>query len=422
MQTVHVLALDRIELKALLLGAAAGVATGTVLWILDCVDPWSVIQAAAYAGCGGLAVGIWHGGAGAAAAKDTSAQTTMPAALSPPPEIPQSPDLPVGPPAEMVEAAATLGQLDPFFSVTEQQLRSVVSQTETAAGDIIAALQILDAAQARSAACVARTRDGMVGLAEDGDAALRTLADTLNAYLLERLETTRAERDAIGGLGEQMRSLDALTAGLEKVAASTRMLALNANIEATRAGSHGAGFQVIARELQSLAQNSQESVAEARRRVASVQTTIDGVVLVAHDAARTGAEEARIQKLMTELGGIAGMTTRTIAGMARTEFAEIEAQSGQVGDQVSVVFGQVQFQDVVRQQIEAVADSVQMLRAFLGDMQQSLDGLRPDKPLQPDLLLEAVRGRYVTQIQRRTDAEAVGGASQTAETSMIELF
>ena len=262
----------------------------------------------------------------------------------------------------------------------------------------------------------------MVGLAEDGDAALRTLADTLNAYLLERLETTRAEREAIGGLGEQMRSLDALTAGLEKVAASTRMLALNANIEATRAGSHGAGFQVIARELQSLAQNSQESVAEARRRVASVQTTIDGVVLAAHDAARTGAEEARIQKLMTELGGIAEMTTRTIAGMARTEFAEIEAQSGQVGDQVSVVFGQVQFQDVVRQQIEAVADSVQMLRAFLGDMQQSLDGLRPDRPLQPDLLLEAVRGRYVTQIQRRTDAEAVGGASQAAETSMIELF
>lgn len=422
MQTVHVLALDRIELKALLLGAAAGVATGTVLWILDCVDPWSVIQAAAYAGCGGLAVGIWHGGAGAAPAKETSLQTTLPAALPPLPESPQSPDLPVGPPAEMVEAAATLGQLDPFFSVTEQQLRSVVSQTETAAGDIIAALQILDAAQARSAACVARTRDGMVGLAEDGDAALRTLADTLNAYLLERLETTRAERDAIGGLGEQMRSLDALTAGLEKVAASTRMLALNANIEATRAGSHGAGFQVIARELQSLAQNSQESVAEARRRVASVQTTIDGVVLVAHDAARTGAEEARIQKLMTELGGIAGMTTRTIAGMARTEFAEIEAQSGQVGDQVSVVFGQVQFQDVVRQQIEAVADSVQMLRTFLGDMQQSLDGLRPDRPLQPDLLLEAVRGRYVTQIQRRTDAAAVGGASQAAETSMIELF
>lgn len=422
MQTVHVLALDRIELKALLLGAAAGVATGTVLWILDCVDPWSVIQAAAYAGCGGLAVGIWHGGAGAAPANNAAPQTTMPAALSPLPEIPQSPDLPVGPPAEMVEAAATLGQLDPFFSVTEQQLRSVVSQTETAAGDIIAALQILDAAQARSAACVARTRDGMVGLAEDGDAALRTLADTLNAYLLERLETTRAEREAIGGLGEQMRSLDALTAGLEKVAASTRMLALNANIEATRAGSHGAGFQVIARELQSLAQNSQESVAEARRRVASVQTTIDGVVLAAHDAARTGAEEARIQKLMTELGGIAEMTTRTIASMARTEFAEIEAQSGQVGDQVSVVFGQVQFQDVVRQQIEAVADSVQMLRAFLGDMQQSLDGLRPDKPLQPDLLLEAVRGRYVTQIQRRTDAEAVGGASQTAETSMIELF
>lgn len=413
MQTASIPSLDRLELKALLLGAVAGVACGTMLWIFDCVEPWSVVQAAAYASCGGLVVHVLQRNGG-----ETPAQTALPTVM----ETPQEPAQLADPPAGTAEAAATLGQLAPFFGVTEQQLCSVVSQTETAAGDIIAALQALDAAQARSAACVARTRDGMIGLAESGDTALRALAGTLNAYLVERLEITRTERDAIGGVGEQMRSLDALTAGLEKVGASTRMLALNANIEATRAGTHGAGFQVIARELQSLAQHSQDAVAEARRRVASVQQTIDGVVVAAHDAARTRAEEARIQALMSDLDGIAEITTRTIAGMARTELTEIEALSEQVGAQVSMVFGQIQFQDVVRQQIEAVGESVHLLHSLLDDLRHTLEGREPANPLRPDLLLELARARYVTQIQRRTDAAAVGAQIQAAETSTIELF
>ncbi|GJE27657.1 hypothetical protein LKMONMHP_2517 [Methylobacterium organophilum] len=421
MQIADILPLDRFEQKALLLGGAAGMAAGmaagTVLSLLDVVQPWYLLHGVAYAGCGGLAVRLLQ--------RDDRAPPRAeeaPAAPSAPPEAARDATVPTAPSGGMTEAAATLAQLDPFFSVTEQQLHSVVTQTETAAGDIIAALQTLDAAQARSAACVARTRDGMVGLAEDGDAALRALAGTLNAYLRDRLESTRAERDSICSVGEQMRSLDALTAGLEKVGASTRMLALNANIEATRAGSHGIGFQVIARELQALAQGSQAAIAQARRQVAAVQQTIEGVVVAARDAERTQAEETRIQTLMADLNGIAERTTRAVAGMAQAEFAEIEALSGQVGEQVLMVFGQVQFQDVVRQQIEAVGEAVRMLHGLLDALRQSLEGFELSHPIQPDSLLEAVRARYVSQVQRETDAKALGTRLQDTETSMIELF
>lgn len=428
MQIADVPAPDRFELKALLFGGASGMAAGTTLWILDLVQIWSVLQAVVYAGCGGLAVRLLQRDGRRAPFTQASPAETGTVDSPAPPDLSQGAASARGAaeaeerPAEAREAAATLAQLDPFFSVTEQQLRSVVAQTEAAAGDILAALRTLDAVHARSASCLAATRGRMVGLAEDGDGALRALAGALNAYLHDRLESTRAERIAISGVGEQMRNLDALTIGLEKVGAATRMLALNANIEATRAGSHGAGFQVIARELQNLAQGSQEAIAEARRRVTAVQQTIDGVVAAASNAAQSEAEEARIQVLMADLDGIAERTTRIIAGMARTELTEIEALSGELGEQVLAVFGQIQFQDVVRQQIEAVGLSVRMLHDLLADLRQSLDGIEPTSPLRPDLLLEAVRANYVSQIQREADARAVGAQAGPAESAMIELF
>lgn len=412
----------RSDLTALLLGAGAGVTVGAGLWVLGMVHPWSMVLGAAYAGCGGLAVRFLHRGAGAAAPAAGIPPSAPPAPL-PDAALSAHPGTGTRPtPAGAADAASTLAQLDPFFSVTEQHLRSVVVQTENAAGDIIAALQSLDAAQSRSAACVARTRGRMVDLAGESEAALRGLAETLNAYLLDRLEGARGELAAIGGVGDQMHNLDTLTAGLEKIGTATRMLALNANIEASRAGSHGAGFQVIARELQALAQGSQEAVAEARRRVATVRQTVDDVVVAVRGTERTRAEEARIRTLMSDLDGIVGDTTRAIAGMAETEFGEIEALSDRVGDQVLTVFGQIQFQDVVRQQIEAVGESVRMLNALLGDLRCALDGSDPAGPIEPDRLLDAVRARYVTQVQRRTDASTVGAAFTAPDAPMIELF
>lgn len=430
MQIAVLPALERYEPKALLLSGMLGLAAGTVLWHFGVGSPWRIIESATYAGCGGLTVWILQRN-GRAAPLAGGPISLPPVAAEPPQGIafqaaPQETAFsaaPVG--AALVGtagAAEQLGQLDAFFSVTERQLLSVVSQTESAAGDIIMALQAVDAAQSQSAACVSRTRSRMVDLAGESDAALRGLEEKLAAYLRERLDGTRTESAGITQISEQMLDLSTLTAGLEKVGSATRMLALNANIEATRAGSYGAGFQVIARELQILAQGSQEAVMEARRRVTAVQQTIDGIVDATRDVERNRVEEARINALIGDLNGIVGRTTQTIADMAQTELSELAVLSDRVGDQVLTVFGQVQFQDVVRQQIEAVGEAVRMLHGFLGDLQRVLDGQEPDGVVRAELLMEAVRARYVTQIQWQTDAQAVGTASEGSQASVIELF
>ncbi|MGU3666119.1 hypothetical protein ACLBX9_18195 [Methylobacterium sp. A49B] len=128
----------------------------------------------------------------------------------------------------------------------------------------MASLQALNAAQARSAVCIGGTHDRIVGLAEQSDTALQPLAASLGTYRDRCLYETREERSTVNAATEQMRTLDALIVTLEEVGGATRMLALKANSEAGRASIHGAGFEVIARALQDLAQTSPSARAEAR--------------------------------------------------------------------------------------------------------------------------------------------------------------
>lgn len=404
------------ELRTLLLSAAAGGAVGAVPLILGIAQPAQLLFAAAAALCGGL---VTRGLQPSCRAVEPDAP---PMAVTPRAEPAVAPAHGAG----CAEAVARdLGDLDPYFAVTGEQLRSIVAQTEAAAAAILASLQRLDAAQARSAACIGGAHDRIVGFAEQSDAALQSLAAALGAYLDRRLNDTREERGTVEVAVGQMRGLDALILSLEKVGAATRMLALNANIEAARAGAHGAGFRVIARELQDLAQTSQTAMAEARVQVADAQQTISRVLIADRGDDATRTEQERLRALMAELGGIAETTTRVLLGMARTDLAEVKAQNAAVGDEVLSVFGQVQFQDVVRQQIEAVDAANAALQLCLDGLRRRLIGTGPGRASAPAAILETARARYVTQIQRRVDAQALDQVVDQALDPVapdIELF
>ncbi|SDN06779.1 Methyl-accepting chemotaxis protein (MCP) signalling domain-containing protein [Methylobacterium phyllostachyos] len=407
-------------MKTLLVSGAAGCAVGVLPLILGAAQPTQLLITAAASICGGLVT---------RAAQRSADPAPADAALPPRPidaasAEPTRSALPVESHVAVAgrDVARDLVALEPLFSVTHEQLLSIVAQTEDAAGAIMMSLEALNAAQMRSAGCIADTRERIVGFAEQSDTALHTLAQSLGTYLDGRLRETRAERSTVDAAADQMRGLDTLIVSLEKVGASTRMLALNANIEASRAGIHGAGFKVIARELQDLAQASQAAMAEARAQVSNVQRTIAQVLTTDHGAEGTHSEQQRLESLMTELDGIARTTTQVLLGMVRTDLAEIASQTSAVGDQVLSVFGQVQFQDVVRQQIEAVDESNAMLRQCLDGLRQGLIGAEPAALIRPTAILETVRSRYVTQIQHRVDAQALGKATAGTDTPDIELF
>lgn len=121
-------------------------------------------------------------------------------------------------------------------------------------------------------------------------------------------ETVAATQEVFAQLQEQIQKVADATKQLNSIASNTKMLALNASIEAARAGEAGAGFAVVASQVQDLAVDSNTCSNEVSQVVENMKDQIDATTSQLEESVE--AITASLDSLL-ELGdGFDGLTNR----------------------------------------------------------------------------------------------------------------
>ena len=277
----------------------------------------------------------------------------------------------------------TIGSMNSQFAMQVAEMRGEIVRAQDifseAIEKLIASFHGINAHVSRQQCLgmkiVSRADDGEVSLSEFEEFAAKT-SETMRHFVDSVIENSRIAMTLVEKtdlITTQMRQVRGMLGEIEGIAKQTNLLALNAAIEAARAGEAGRGFAVVADEVRDLSGRTSHFSQQIRTSLSDMQVTID-------------ATEAAINQMAAQDMTFA-LTSKDDVERAMLGIEDVNHRAGQVVNELSSIAHEVeasvgqavmslQFQDMVTQLLGHVLRRLDVLAEVVEDEQAVASALR----------------------------------------------
>lgn len=236
--------------------------------------------------------------------------------------------------SEIKESTAILGSASNEITATSAQVSSSVIQTSSAVAQTSASIEEIKQTAKLSSSRAIHTAESTERSLENSKAGILALEENMQG-----LNQIKEKMDLIASnivqLSEQSQLIGEIIATVEDIANQSNLLAVNASIEAVRAGENGKGFSVVAQELKNLAEQSKEGTIQIQKILTNIQKMTGTLVMVAEqggNAVANGIAQAQNAKtsisVLNQSAVDAARAGKQIAASYEQELAGMEQISG----------------------------------------------------------------------------------------------